>query len=214
VSVKLNAVFVPLAIVLWLIFFRRKWSLVLRLFLMGIIAVLTFFLAWPWLYYQTWERVMGYVNFHIHHYGIGQWYLGQFYMPPPWSYVFVTLWAVMPLTVTILSLAGMARAGKGKRDSGLGWLLILSALTSISPFILGKSLVYNGERLFMPVFPFLAALSGIGFGWLVAFLKKNGGKGKAIVVSRSIGFTPRHCHARAAVHYHGRSLPSPALVLF
>jgi hypothetical protein len=50
--------------------------------------------------------------------------------------------------------------------------LILSAFVSISPFIFGKSLVYDGERLFMPVFPFLAALAGIGFSRLLPWLKK------------------------------------------
>ena len=172
VAVKLNGVFILIALVAWSLIFRRKWSVVLRLLLMGFVAVPTFFLVWPWLYYQTWTRVMNYVNFHLHHAAIGQWYLGEFYMPPPWHYVFVILWAVVPLTVMALFLAGMARAGKGKRDRGLAWLLILSVFASISPFIFGKSLLYDDERLFMPVFPFLAALAGIGFGWLVTGLRK------------------------------------------
>jgi hypothetical protein len=82
------------------------------------------------------------------------------------------LWAVVPLTVTMLFLVGMARAGKGKQDGGLAWLLILSAFVSIAPFIFGKSLLYDNERLFMPVFPFLAALAGVGFSWLDTLLKK------------------------------------------
>jgi len=172
VAVKLNGVFIPIALVLWFLIFRRKWSVILHLLLMGLVAVLTFFLAWPWLYYQTWTRVMEYVNFHLHHYGIGQWYFGQFYMPPPWHFVFVILWAVVPLTVMTLFLVGIARAGKGKQDGGLAWLLVLSVLVSISPFIFGRNLLYDNERLFMPVFPFLAALAGIGFGWLVTCLGK------------------------------------------
>jgi 4-amino-4-deoxy-L-arabinose transferase-like glycosyltransferase len=172
VATKLNGVFIPITLVVWFLIFRRKWSVVLRVFLMGFVAVLTFFLAWPWLYYQTWVRVMGYVNFHLHHYGIGQWYFGQFYMPPPWHFVFVILWAVVPLTVMALFLVGVVRAGKGKQDGGLAWLLILSVFVSISPFIFANSLRYNDERLFMPVFPFMAALAGIGFSWLVTCLGK------------------------------------------
>jgi 4-amino-4-deoxy-L-arabinose transferase-like glycosyltransferase len=172
VAVKLNGVFILIAILMWFLIFRRKWSVVLRLSLMGLVAVLTFFLVWPWLYYQTWTRVMDFVNFQLHHYGIGQWYFGQFYMPPPWHFVFVILWAAVPLTVMALFLVGMMRAGKGKRDGGLVWLLILSVFASLSPFIFGKSLLYDDERLFMPVFPFLAALAGVGFGWLITCLGK------------------------------------------
>ena len=172
VAVKLNGIFVPIALVVWFLIFRRKWSVALRLFLMGLLAVPTFFFVWPWLYSQTWTRVMEYINFHLHHFNVGQWYFGQYYIGPPWHFVFVILWAVVPLTVMVLSLMGIARAGKGKQDGGLAWLLILSVFVSISPFIFNKNMVYDNERLFMPVFPFLAALAGIGFGWLVTGLGK------------------------------------------
>jgi 4-amino-4-deoxy-L-arabinose transferase-like glycosyltransferase len=172
VSIKLNGVIVPIAMVAWFLIFRRKWSVILRLFLMGIVAILTFFMVWPWLYHDTWTRVLNYIYFQVNHYDIGQWYLGQYYLPPPWHYVFVILWAVVPLTVMGLFLAGIGGAGRGRHDGGLAWLLTISAFVSISPFMFGKALVYDGERLFMSVFPFLAALAGIGFGWLVAGMKK------------------------------------------
>ncbi|PKN92154.1 MAG: glycosyl transferase [Chloroflexi bacterium HGW-Chloroflexi-6] len=165
VATKLNGVFVPIAFVIWLLVFRRKGSLALRLVLMGLTAILTFFVIWPWLYYQTWDRVVEYVGFHVFHYDIGQWYFGQFYLPPPWHFVLVILWAVVPLTTLLLALAGMARAGKGQRDNGLAWLLTISAFVSILPFLFGKSLLYDNDRLFMPVYPFLAALAGVGFAW-------------------------------------------------
>jgi 4-amino-4-deoxy-L-arabinose transferase-like glycosyltransferase len=174
VAIKPNGAFTPIALVIWFVIFHRKQfvALILRLVLMGIAAVLTFFLVWPWLYYQTWARVMAYIQFNLNHYEIGQWYLGHYYFPPPWHYVFVMLWAVVPITVMVLFLAGMVRAGKGKRDGGLGWLLIINVIVVILPFILSSNYHHDDERLFMPVFPFLAALAGIGFSWLVAGLKK------------------------------------------
>jgi hypothetical protein len=171
VATKFNGVLIPIAFVLWFVIFRRKWTVVLRLFLMGLVAIPTFFLIWPWLYHQTWARVMDYLNFYLHHGELGQWYLGRFYVPPPWPFVFVILWGVVPITVMALFLAGTVRAGNGKRDGGLTWLLAISAFVSISPFIFGKNLIYDNERLFMPVFPYLAALAGIGFGWVVTGLK-------------------------------------------
>jgi 4-amino-4-deoxy-L-arabinose transferase-like glycosyltransferase len=172
VATKVNGVFTLLALVVWFLIFRRTWFVVIRLVLMGFVAVLTFFLVWPWLYFQTWTRVMEFINFQMYHPIIGQWYLGQYYLLPPWHYVFVILWAVVPLTVMALFLTGIMRAGNGKRDGGLVWLLIISAFISISPFIFGRTVLYNGERLFMPVFPFLAALAGVGFGWLVTGMEK------------------------------------------
>ena len=171
VAIKLNGVFIPFSLVIWCLVFRRKRALLLRFLLMGIIAVAVFVLIWPWLYHQTWSRLLVYMEFHLHHFPIGQWYFGRFTLPPPWNFVLVILWAVVPLTVLLLSLTGMARAGRGKKDRGLAWLLILSVLASISPFLLGKSLLYDNDRLFMPVYPFLAALAGIGFGWLLQGLR-------------------------------------------
>jgi 4-amino-4-deoxy-L-arabinose transferase-like glycosyltransferase len=171
-SIKLNATFLPIALVLWTLIFRRKWYMALRIFLMGIGAVATFFAVWPWLYHHTWPRILEYVDFHQHHFDIGGYYFGQYYVPPPWPFVFVMTFLVVPLTVLLLSFIGMARARRGKQDNGLGWLLIISALVPLLVFPLGKTLVYDNERLFMPMFPFLAALAGVGFGWVLVWLRK------------------------------------------
>lgn len=171
VAVKLNGVFIPIGLVIWCLIFKRKWSFLLRFLLMGLSAMATFLMAWPWLYHQTWKRVLEYVNFHLDHFPIGQWYFGKFYLPPPWNFVLVMLAVVVPVSVLVLAIAGMARAGKGSKDRGLVWLLILSALVSIAPFLPGKSLLYDNDRLFMPVYPFLAALAGIGFDWLLKGLR-------------------------------------------
>jgi 4-amino-4-deoxy-L-arabinose transferase-like glycosyltransferase len=173
VATKLNGVFIPISLVIWSLIFRRSWGTALRIFLMGISAIAVFFLVWPWLYNKTWDRIMEYVNFHLHHYQIGQWFIGKFYLPPPWTFVLVILAVVVPLSTLILVLVGMVRAGKGKKDRGLVWLLIISGLVSISPFLLGKSLLYDNDRLFMPVYPFLAALAGIGFGWIKDLLTRQ-----------------------------------------
>lgn len=176
-SVKLNAAFLPIGLVVWFLFFRREWYVVLRLALMGIFALPAFILVWPWLYYQTWERLVAYANFHLDHFPIGQWYFGRFHVPPPWHFVFVMLFAVVPLAILLLAFVGMSRAGKGGQDKGLVWLLIISAAVSILPFAFGISLVYDNERLYMPVFPFLAALAGVGFGGIAAGIGKRFGNG-------------------------------------
>ena len=115
-AVKLNATFIPIGLFIWFLLFRRKWYVIYRFLLMGFTAVVTFFLVWPWLYHQTWARVMEYVNFELHSSEHGQWYLGNYYLIPPWHFTFVMLWAVVPLTLMLLAFIGMARARRGKQD--------------------------------------------------------------------------------------------------
>ena len=171
-AVKLNATFIPIGLFIWILFFRRKWYVIYRFILMGLTAVVTFFLVWPWLYLQTWARVMEYINFNLHSSEHGQWYLGHFYLIPPWHFTFVMLWAVVPLTVFLLAIIGAVRAGKGRQDKGLGWLLVISVLVPLLPFAIGGFTVYDNDRLFIQAYPFLGALAGIGFGWVLAGLRK------------------------------------------
>ncbi len=188
VAIKLNGYFIPIALVIWCLVNRRTWTMALRFLLMGLSGIAVFLLVWPWLYHQTWQRILDYLDYQIRHYPLGQWFLGKFYMPPPWYFVPVILAAVVPLTIMVLVFVGMARAGKTSKYQPLVWLLILSAFVSISPFLLGKVLLYDDDRLFMPVYPFLAGLAGIGFGWALDGLRKwlNRLKRPALVVPLSL----------------------------
>jgi uncharacterized membrane protein (DUF441 family) len=84
---------------------------------------------------------------------------------------------VVPLITILLFGFGLFQAKKGKNDGGLVWLLIISAIVSILPFAFGKSLLYDDDRLFMPVYPYIAALAGIGFAWfykkVISLLEKS-----------------------------------------
>jgi hypothetical protein len=88
------------------------------------------------------------------------------------------------LSLTVLYFVGIFRAGTGKRDGGLGWLLFLSALTPILAIASGQSKVYDSERLIMVSFPFLAGLAGAGFGWIVLGWEKLSARWSRSVVSR------------------------------
>jgi 4-amino-4-deoxy-L-arabinose transferase-like glycosyltransferase len=172
-ATKINAVFVPITLGLWLLIFRRDLFLFVRLIIMGVTAIAVFIAVWPWLYQDTWNRLTDYIAFvTTDHWEIGQYYLGQFFMPPPWHFGFVMVWAVLPLGLTILYFTGIVRTGGAHHDNGLGWLLFLSALTPILAISTGKSMVYDNERLIMVTFPFLAGLAGVGFSWIISQLEK------------------------------------------
>jgi 4-amino-4-deoxy-L-arabinose transferase-like glycosyltransferase len=184
-ATKINAVFIPVTLGLWWLIFRRDLRIFVRLIVMGLTAIPVFVAAWPWLYFQTFDRLTTYIGFVTDkHWKIGQYYFGEFFMPPPWHFGFVMLWAVLPLGLTVLYFLGIFRAGNGKRDSGLGWLLFLSALTPILAISTGKSMVYDNERLIMVSFPFLAGLAGAGFGWILSGWEKLSARWSRPTVSR------------------------------
>jgi len=168
-ATKINAIFLPITLGIWWLIARRDMKIVRRLVIMGLVALPVFVSLWPWLYAKTGERLIEYILFVTsEHWPIGQYYFGEFFMPPPWHFGFVMIWAVLPLGLTILYFTGIIRTRKPNRDGGLGLLLFLSALTPILAIAVGDTMVYDNERLIMVTFPFLAALAGIGFNWIVS----------------------------------------------
>ncbi len=168
-ATKINAIFIPLILGAWVILFRRQFRLILRLFIMAVSALPVYILVWPWLYTDTLEKLKTYLGFMTKdHTLIGQYYLGDFFMPPPWHFTFVMLLAVLPLGLTLLYLAGIIRSAKWKQDHGLGMLFFLAAFIPVLAFASGKSLVFDNDRFLMSSFPYLAGLAGIGFKWLIS----------------------------------------------
>ena len=177
-ATKVNAVFVPAILFLWALLFRRQLMLLVRIALMPLIGIPFAFAIWPWIYPDIAPRVMGYLRFvTVEHWKIAQWYLGKLYMPPPWHFPFVMAWAVVPLTLTMLYGIGIVRAARQWREAdSLGALLFLNVLVPILALATGKSMAYDNERLLMHIFPFLAALAGTGFDWLLTGIRWAAGR--------------------------------------
>lgn len=163
-----------LPLLAWALLVRRQALDLLRLALGGLVAVAVFVLAWPWLYHDTLARLAGFAGFaFLGHADLLQqytYYLGHIYQRPPWHYPLLMTAAVLPSTVLAAALAGLVlvvgRWGdtaveKKQRDAG--GLLALGALGPMLPFLLGLVSAYDAERLFLPAFPFIAALAGVGF---------------------------------------------------
>jgi 4-amino-4-deoxy-L-arabinose transferase-like glycosyltransferase len=171
IATKINALFVPPIFLLWALIFGRRRYLFRRLVVMGALGLVLFLAVWPWLYHQFWPRLIEYVLFvTVDHWQIAQFYLGQTYLPPPWHFPFVMILVVVPLTTTLLYLLGLGCTMAARTQRPFGALLMLSAVLPLVALATGQSVVYDNERLFMPAFPFLAALAGIGFDAVLAFL--------------------------------------------
>lgn len=158
----------------------RLPSIPLSVLSMAIIGPLTFFASWPWMWFETVARVKAYVGFHLHHYPIFFLYLGRVYSSEPfapWHAPFVTAGLVVPTTTLVLAAVGVFAAWPAirlrlrfldgpdddHRRAGDLWLFVLlNALTTIGLVAFAGTPIYGGEKLFMPFFPFLCLLAGLG----------------------------------------------------
>jgi len=173
-STKINGlVEIPIVLFLWVLIFRRKFYIFIRLILMGLSGFLIWLILWPWLYHDTFQRLLDFLEFMtIDHYHIAQWYLGNMYLPPPWHYPFIMTLVVLPLTLTLLAIIGTSRVVFNFRSQELGWLVIFFALFPSLILAIGFTQAFDDERLLIPSFPFIAVLAGIGFGWLLQGMQK------------------------------------------
>ena len=174
VSTKVNAVFAYFVLLIWVLAFQRQRLMARRLLVMGVLALVVFFLSWPWLYYETVERVVEYVLFiTVDHWPIGQWYFNQFYMPPPWHFPFVITAVITPLSLLILFVIGLTVAFIAKEKRPFATFLLLNGFVHMFMIALGQSMVYDNERLFISTLPFIAAFSAIGFRAIVQKLGQH-----------------------------------------
>ncbi|MBC7232623.1 MAG: glycosyltransferase family 39 protein [Chloroflexi bacterium] len=166
---KLNAIVMPLVWGIWWLLFDRNWRTLGRLIVMSAIGVGVFTAIWPWLYHDTVNRLLYYFFMASRFKDRPQFYLGQ--TPPhvPWHYPFVITLAVVPLVITVMYLLGVIQVLR-KRSDRTGWLLFLNALVPLLIAATPFQAVYSGERHFIPAYPYLACLAGIGFGSLLNLL--------------------------------------------
>lgn len=176
-GLKVNAVIAPIVLLLWTLLIRRQGYLFRRLVVMGAVGGVIFVLSWPWLYDQFLPRLIEYVLFvTVDHWEIGQYCLGQCYMPPPWYFGPMIVFAVVPLALSLAGIVGTAWALRVRAARPFGVLLGLVVVIQLMLPAIGGSMVYDNERLFMPVFPFIAALAGLGIDrvrrWMGTLLRR------------------------------------------
>jgi len=159
---KINAVFLPLVLVGWGLGFHGKRAIRPLLWTFGVGAVV-FFVGWPWLWYETAARLWGYLR-PTWRTPIPLMYFGEVYADKaaPWHYPIVLTMTTIPVGILFLVLVGTAKAVRRLKDSPMLALLVINVAVAIGPFMLPWLPKYDGVRLFLPAFPFLALLAGVG----------------------------------------------------
>lgn len=165
-ATKINALFIPIPLILWAhIFHRQKWGR--NIFCMIFISPLIFILSWPWLWHHTLERFFEYLYFYTGHKDTTVFYFGKMYtlVPAPWHYPLVYTFTTIPVVTIFLILLGFKIE---KSKSNIHFLIIFMALFPIILQSLPNTPRYDGIRLFLNSFPFIAALAGLGFEYLIS----------------------------------------------
>lgn len=150
---------------------RRALGAMAAWFVVGIVL---FGIGWPWLWYHPWERLLAYWGTGVQRATIRVQYFGQAFADRdvPWHYPWFYFAATVPVGLQLLGLAGVVRGWKLRRQDPFPLLLVGSILFFLLIFST-RVPIYDGERLFLHVFPAWALLIGLGFGWLSERLAGN-----------------------------------------
>jgi 4-amino-4-deoxy-L-arabinose transferase-like glycosyltransferase len=132
-----------------------------------IIGLSLFGLGWPWLWYHTAERLHAYFGTGMSRSTIMVQYFGRVVADRdvPWHYPWFYFAVTVPVGLQALGALGLWRGWKDRRVEPLP-LLLVGTIAFFLVLFSTRVPVYDGERLFLHVFPAWALLIGRGFGWL------------------------------------------------
>jgi len=122
-----------------------------------VVAPVWFFVTWPWLWAAPVARLAEYATFHGKFPLLGAYLFGVMRDPAPWYTPVLMLVATTPLLT--LALAALS-IGNGRYR--VWQFLALNFVLHWLYFVLPGQPKFNGVRLFLPAFPFLACLAAIG----------------------------------------------------
>jgi 4-amino-4-deoxy-L-arabinose transferase-like glycosyltransferase len=161
---------------------------------LALIGPALFLWSWPWLWTDTWPRLLGYARFHLHHvyYNIAYFGVNYFQPPFPLSYPWVLTLFTVPATALLLCLAGLgfrarellggllpASGRSGQKNSArvdarqttVLWLgCLLAPLVMIS---LPSTPIFGGTKHWFTAYPFLALFAGAGFARLLQAARRR-----------------------------------------
>ncbi len=206
-SSKLNAFFLPPVLGLhWFMLHWRDFGLErdeagtrLRLpqvpwafVAMAVFGPILFYALWPTHWFDTWNRIRWYINFHLKHVHYFVWYFGQRLDKPPFpmSFPWVMTAVTVPATILLAFLLGIGEAVRewrliawsrqwvdalrqrrlpatrsaeaGFDPRGTGLLLAINFVFPIALIGMPDTPIFGGTKHWMPAMPFLAIIAGAG----------------------------------------------------
>lgn len=194
---KLNSWFLPPALLLHALFARGgriarglklgKVRAPLALWAMASIGPFVFLLLWPWIWFDTVDRLTDYVRFHLNHEYYNMVFLGVTYWKPPMprGYVWLMTAATVPAITLLLFFVGAASRA---REHVLRWigraprpevdpahtdlLWAIGFLVQFAPWILSTNTpIFGGTKHWFSAYPFLCLFAGTGLDFTISKLR-------------------------------------------
>lgn len=164
---KIHAWFLAPIVLVWSLARRRNASGLAAVAAWGFCGVVSFVAGWPWLWYNSLDRLKAYWGTGVVRSVIHALYFGKVYADRdvPWHYPWFYFAVTVPVGLHALGVVGLVRGWKERRADPFSLLLTGSILFFLLLFST-RVPVYDGERLFLLVFPLWALAIGQGFAWL------------------------------------------------
>ena len=191
-TTKLHSVFLPFPLAAWAVMqcwgTREKWIRLVKACAWALWTPVIYVLLQPWLWHETWMRFAD----RFFHYSaktsvhpIPLFYLGQLYENnTPWHYPLVMILLTLPVFILLLLLTGVLYL-LWKKDtvedviqysqwkSGIHLFFLFIAVVPPMLLLLPFSQGYDGCRLFLPCFPFIAGIAGFGYYYISDAVSKK-----------------------------------------
>ena len=209
-SCKATGWIAPLPFLAWAVVYRDRPAA--KALAVGIpVALVAFFLLNPRLWHHPIEGSMGFfaLNTSRAEFNISTQFLGQMYNldhPLPWYNTLFWTGVTVPLPLLLLTVVGLVAILRRWRAEKAGILLLANGLVLLIVRALPMAPPHDGVRLFLPSFAFLAALAGVGCGWLLSGRRKR--------VHTRVALASRQCTGKTPVpaRYHRATLALAGIV--
>ncbi len=144
------------------------------------IGPLVLWTIWPWLWFDTSERVRAWFEFHLQHDYYNMEFLGRTYWKPPMPALYapvMTLATVPAITLALFALGlfeiarALVRGVESERFAHDAlWLVGLGL--SYAPWLSRNTPIFGGTKHWLPAYPFLCLIAGRGFALAAARLRE------------------------------------------
>ena len=174
-NTKIHAYFIPVPLFIWS-FLYCKNRFQNNFFAMLFLSPIILFISNPYLWHDTIYNWFSFLSVFVKRKDfspVAIYFLGTTYSySAPWYYPFFMVFITLPPTILVLSLLGTTGVffrGIWSSLASLPWqhnvgtLFLLNAIAPLGLAAIHSAPNYDGVRLLLPAYPFLAGLAGIGF---------------------------------------------------
>jgi len=171
---KLQAVFLPIPIALWALM-RYRLRALMPLCVWGGVACAVFFAGWPWLWLDPLQHPIEYIRQTTDRISLNVFYVGTKYADRnvPWHYPFVLFLTTVPVGWQLAGFWGVKPRNADAAEQWRTGLLAASILFPLLVFAIPGTVVYDGARLFLIVFPVWAVFVGRGMSAVFSWLRER-----------------------------------------